>query len=210
MKNPKILLTGLADTNQRFASKLTNYEVINFPLQRSFPCIENSIDISKFDYILFTSSIAVGYFDGTPTPQQFISIGEETSKAIKQKYGKQASIIQSFISNSVALVDFLKSKEEVFGKKVFHPCSALADNYLRDNLNFLNYKRLNIYTLREMPTNNLPNFDAIFFFSSSAVNTFLNSKHYALCNLGLKEVIALGETTSQELQNYGIQHRVWI
>ena len=206
MKKLKILLTGLADTNQRFASKFTDYEVIAFPLQKPFPCAEHIIDISNFDYILFTSSVAVGYFACTPIAQQFISIGEETSRAIKQKYGEQVSIIQSPISNSVALVDFLKKKEQVFGKKLLHPCSVLADNYLKENLNFLDYKRLNIYSLEGTTPNSLPNFDAIFFFSPSAIKVFLKYYDSSLDN---KKVFALGEKTSQMLQSYAIKHKIW-
>ena len=201
MSKPSILLTGLRETCLRFEDKFSNYNPIIFPLQEAYS-LDYSVPKKEIDYILLTSPKAVEFLNMDLSCRKFISIGDTTSEMIRSKLGSNISISQPQISNSISLASFINSREEFKGKTIVHFCSALTDDYLLKQLGSNSFYQVKTYSLRKLSYKELPEHQALMFFSPSAVEAFLQLyPNYNFLNI---KIFSLGEITKNKLKKYNL------
>ncbi|EDM26113.1 uroporphyrinogen-III synthetase [Lentisphaera araneosa HTCC2155] len=205
----RVLLTGFRDTNSKARAILESYsaEVIDFPLQE-MQLIPGSIKLlGKSDWVIFTSPTAARLYMQHLYPLNHFDkaacVGPSTAEALEGDYGRACSLLPetNFSASSLAKI-IVENKKQFVDKKILFPCSKLAKNDLVNLLaeNGISIQRHDFYLPERNQIASIPNFDAICFFSSSAVEAYFSLKNSK--DLAGKKVSLIGESTAVTFRQY--------
>ena len=205
----RVLLTGFPDTNKKARKVLDDYSAtaLDLPLQ-TMKIIKGSIGLlGKSDWVIFTSPTAVRLYMQHLYPLNHFDkaacVGPSTADALESDYGRACSLMptSSFCAISLAK-EIVKRKDEFIGKRILFPCSGLAKNDLVDYLasHGISVARHDFYLPEQRVLDLLPDFDAICFFSSSAVEAYFSSKEST--SLNNKKIALIGKSTAVTFKQY--------
>ncbi|WDE98016.1 uroporphyrinogen-III synthase [Lentisphaera profundi] len=205
----RVLLTGFPDTNKKAKKTLEHYSgvALDFPLQK-MKIIDGSIKLlGKSDWVIFTSPAAVRLYMQHLYPlNHFIKaacVGPATAGALEEDYGRACSLVPAKNYSAKALAEEIINNLSLFrAKKILFPCSRLAKDDLMRELSEvgLDVTRHNFYEPEQSQAGVLPHFDAVCFFSSSAVEAYFSLSDPA--DLALKKVSLIGESTAITFRQY--------
>ncbi len=161
----RILYTGLDPTEC-----LLDGTTAHYPLIRTEPIENVSINTTEYNGIVFTSRTAVNVFFSRFSCNQGLiyAIGPRTAQAIR-KWGRKVHAIPEQ-SDSTALNDLIIAQKP---GRLLYPCSDLSNNVIHGNSDV---EAVAIYTteMRKQPAIDLDNFDTIVFTSPSTVDSFFS------------------------------------
>ncbi|NQZ59196.1 MAG: uroporphyrinogen-III synthase [Lentisphaeraceae bacterium] len=189
----------MSATSQKAAALFNShaYSPIIFPLQTCCPLF-NEIDLQhSSEWCIFTSPLAVKFFmnlQGRPQLQKIASVGPSTSKAL-ELLGLKVDLQPNENFSSDGLVnEFLIRK--IAPSVALYPCSSLADDKIEKGMYKLGFMltRIDLYEPQALEKEELPEFDDLIFFSSSAVRVM--HAHYGTAVLHNKRVVAIGSSTA--------------
>ena len=183
----------------------------------------NLVDISTFEWIIFTSTNAVRFFFKFKSKEhrdvqkiKIACIGKKTTEALETYNIKPMLIPNIFTSH-----DLLKAilKYDVRGKHVLLPASNMAGKDLQVGLEAHGafVERIEVYqnvpfrnSQKEMIYQKLDDnmIDCITFFSPSAINTFtdlMGEKGVTLINIRKIPIAVIGSTTAQAAREKNLQ-----
>jgi uroporphyrinogen-III synthase len=200
MKN--ILLTGLEKTNIK-AKKLiedSGHEAFSLPLQRMDFITGTQLPSEKFDWIILTSITAVQFFHQlkpNTAKTKIAAVGPSTAKSL-EALGYHVDLTPENDFSIMGLIPLFPQEPKL---SILYPCSEMAQITLESKLREKGHtvKRINTYRPLELPTEELPNFTDIVFFSPSGVEFF--HKKYGSISLTNKKAVAIGKSTATAFKN---------
>lgn len=205
----RVLLTGFPDTNSKARTILESYsaEVIEFPLQE-MQLVPGSIKLlGKSDWVIFTSPTAVRLYMQHLYPLNHFDkaacVGPSTAEALEGDYGRACTLLPDANYSASSLANTIIENKKLFvGKRILFPCSKLAKNDLSDLLaeNDISIQRHDFYLPERNEIEHIPDFDAICFFSSSAVEAYFSIKNSR--SLAGKKASLIGESTAVTFKQY--------
>lgn len=163
-----------------------------------------NIDVTQYDYIVFTSQHGVRHFfeeigDVQETLPKVISVGTVTTGALKAR-GIEP-FFESHTQSARGIIDFFRDKPR--GSRILLARSDKGLKYLTDALNQHKVTDLAVYSNspnREAVKQNLGRYDKIVFGSPSGVEAFRNLYTEEERNGYEGLIIAKGETTYEAIQ----------
>ncbi len=170
----KTLYLGLDPKNYPHQDSLVHYPVI-----RTIPLEGDDLRTAEtlwpaFTHVIFTSQMAVAYWNRPIIDKICIAIGEATAEAVRRKGAIPLVALQA---TQEGVIEFL-SGMDLRGAFLFLPRSRLARNALIDYLDRsrIRYFALDLYDTvfqKPEPVPNLDEFGEIIFTSPSTVEGFL-------------------------------------
>lgn len=217
----KVLFTGTNPERFTGLGEICSWPMIQIAAQPLDEIKQSQLrdDFDRADIVLFTSRYGVQYFF------QFLHAAGLTAEAFK---GKAVFVIgtttadelidhdvhptlMANIETSHGLLDVIREKHDVDGKRILFPRSALPNPTLKDELTALGaeVKEVSIYTNTKPPKRDLctDDFDAAFFTSPSTVRNFLEDYK---CIPAHWRILAKGEVTAEYLKKKGYKSEVLI
>jgi uroporphyrinogen III methyltransferase/synthase len=209
---PKVLFTGSHIAKYAHLGYVYHQPMIEISELQDYTEIDTVIsDITKYDWLVFTSMYAVEHFFNRLLAlgkdarylanKKVASIGKVTSAKLK-KYGVIPDL-QATLESSEGLIE-LFNEHKIYDANILIPRSNLAHNFLPEQLEKLgnHVQKLTVYE-NIMPENikkvEVENFDQVIFTSPSGVDNFL--KVYT--QLPLKpQIITRGKETLKRIQKY--------
>ena len=198
----RVLLAGTKHTCEKaselkFSSPVT---LLPFPLMETKLITDTPFPKKKYEWAVFTSPAAAEHFfsiNAKPVFKFIAAVGPSTAESI-QKFGLTVDFTPTEF-NSICLADELSAGLKEKSTLIF-PCSKLADNSLENIIRSKGHllDRVNLYEPVEFPFQELPEFDAIAFFSSSAVETFFNN--FGESALKGKKIAAIGKKAAASVE----------
>ncbi len=154
-------------------------------------------ELTNYDRIVLTSPTAVEIFtssleDGNTLPP-IAACGPGTAETLERK-GFKVDISATEKYGSEGLIGCLEGKVKT-GEKILRLCSDQSSKQITIALDKIGAEVEERILYRNVPVKaeTLPEFDAVFFASSSAVNAFIDQWGYEM--LEKKEIIAIGKPT---------------
>lgn len=231
LKDSIILVTKKSDEVKSSFERLEKLcrKIIFLPTIKIVPTLNSNDDqlirnkINEYDYLIFTSANAVNVFLDyykniieSLDKIKVVAIGKSTAKKCKE-YGINVEIIPETFSANGLLNIF--RKENIHGKNILIPGSAISRNELRDELQRLgaNVDFIPIYDVhinydykKELDEikNNQP--DIFAFTSPSSFHNFLKLMNIAEPSdyFFQKTICAIGNTTEEAITKYGLNVNV--
>ncbi len=167
-----------------------------------------AIDPSGYDWIVFTSRRAVGYWDFPFGPGPRIAcVGPGTAAAVEARGGVVSLVPAEH--HARALARALAAGGGMAGARILFPCSQIARRDLEEILGEAGARvtRLPLYRLEpaeELPPGITEGVDVMVFLAPSAVDAFARLGG----DLAAAPVLAIGETTARALADRGIRAAV--
>ena len=198
-KKLKVLLVGTQRTCEKAASlKFENTRLISFPVLDT--CALNKVDFpqSHYEWLILTSPAAVLHFsklDSKPEYNKVAVIGPSTEKAAKAANMHVDFLPEKYDAQNCC-AELLNNHTNI--RSALFPCSTLADSTIEESFNEagLNIDRVNLYQPIVLNSRELPDYDAIAFFSSSSVETF--KKLYGTPET--KKIAAIGKKAAKSVK----------
>ncbi len=206
----KILLVGTKLTCEQ-AAKLNFFQdekLIPFPLLETQLVKNITFPRDSFDWIILTSPSAVKHFfelSNRPEFRKVAVIGPSTKVAIEKLGFSVGFMPMNYNAKSFGL-EFAKLCTP--GESMLFPSSSLADNSLQESLQeSLEFFRINIYEPKNFMQENLPEYDAIAFFSSSAVEAFYENFKSEI--ITQKKIAAIGDKAAKKVEElFGLKAKI--
>ena len=207
LKDQRVLLTGFHDTNVKAAKFVEQLggDALHCPLQEMILMADSVRLLGKSDWIIFTSPASARLYMQHLYPlngfDKAICVGPGTKKALEDDYGRACSFMPQVDYSSRGLAKAMCDEKEIFlGKKILFPCSALAGDTLEQTLAAAGIKirRHDFYKPESKQLDNIPEFDAVCFFSSSAVQSLGELKGADF--LKGKKVALIGDSTAETFE----------
>lgn len=191
----KILFTGINPSRVKLPLKVVHYPLIECGTVKNTP----EIDMVKFGGVIFTSRQSVNsFFENYSIPKDFkiASIGSQTTKEI-EKFGVKVDIEPTIFDAENLKIEI----DNNYDINWLYPCSDRSENCLHDNDNITPTV---IYETRflEQEKINLESFSAIFFSSSSTVDSFISIYKEIPKEISL---LVYGEPTAKRLVREGVE-----
>jgi uroporphyrinogen-III synthase len=210
LKRVKVLVPRPIGQADDFSKKLEKLgaEPILFPLISVEAInkkeVKSTYQATGFDWIIFTSSIAVQFFFNVVKPEEVTSkiavVGTSTKKEI-EKLGLKVSFIPSAATAKKLVKEIPLNK----GEKVFIPRSKIAGTAIVDTL-----KKRGIVVTELSTYNNVPvdytqeqieevlaqNINVITFTSPSTVENFVALLRKYKIKLGAQHIVSIGPSTT--------------
>ena len=207
LKNKRVLLTGFPDTNKKAATFVEQFggEPLSCPLQE-MNIIPGSVRLlGRSDWVLFTSPASARLFMQHLFPlnpfEKAACVGPGTREALEDDYGVPCKLLPERDFSSLGLAQAIIDQKSLFeGKRILFPCSELAGDVLEKHLadEGLQIKRHNFYRPEAKHLDSLPDFDAICFFSSSAVQSLGELQETSF--LEGKKIAVIGDSTAETFE----------
>lgn len=223
MKQPlhriKVLIPRPIEESNDFANKLESLGAtpIIFPLIEVNPIntekLIETYSSNNFDWLIFTSGVAVKYFFETVNPSliksKIAAVGSQTKNTI-EKLG----LTVNFIPSAATAQKLAKEIPIKPNESIFIPQSKIANQTIFDilskknsNINSLaiydnnpvNYSKEEIENVLSTPIN------VITFTSGSTVNSFLNLIKKHKVNLDAIHTVSIGPSTTAEAQKNNLK-----
>lgn len=209
-KSKRILFTGLSD--ERFFTKdiFFHLPLIKIEAMPDYRDFDNYLkNISKFDWIVFTSRFGAKYFfqrvrainldSRILSGIKIAAIGNATKSKLLE-YGVLADLVPGKESAKGLIEEF--KKLNIKNEKIFLPRSDIADKGLNKKLTALGASVSSSYAYRNIMPTDLPDldlsrFDEIMFTSPSTVRNF--KKRYKRVPKGVK-ISWIGNVTLKEVR----------
>ena len=207
LKNQRVLLTGFHDTNVKAAKYVEQLggEALHCPLQE-MTILPGAVRLlGKSDWIIFTSPASARLYMQHLYPlngfDKAICVGPGTRDALADDYGRACSFMPKENYSSLGLAKAMCAKKELFlNKKILFPCSQLAGEALEQTLGDegIEIRRHDFYKPESKQLARIPDFDAVCFFSSSAVQSLAELKGASF--LQGKKVALIGDSTAEAFE----------
>ena len=214
LKGIKVLIPRPIEQSNEFAEKLEilGATPIVFPLIEikaiNKPKLEEIFSKNNFDWIIFTSGVAVKCFFDIINPEnvksKIAAVGSQTKKTI-EKYGLKVNFTPS-AATAQKLAKEIPVKES---ESVFIPQSKIANNTIIDILGKKNKKIKTLatydntpveYTKEQLEEVLLTPINVITFTSGSTVNSFMDLIKKHKVKLDAIHTISIGPSTTAEAQ----------
>ena len=207
LKNQRVLLTGFHDTNVKAAKYVEQLggEALHCPLQE-MTILPGSIRLlGKSDWIIFTSPASARLYMQHIYPlsgfDKAVCVGPGTRAALEDDYGRACNFIPDANYSSLGLAKAMCKEKELFlNKKILFPCSQLASHALEQTLAEvgISIQRHDFYKPESKQLASIPDFDALCFFSPSAVQSLGELKGAGF--LKGKKVALIGSSTAEAFE----------
>ena len=210
LKNIKVLVPRPVGQADEFSKKLEalGAEPILFPLINVEAInkkeVKSTYQSTSFDWVIFTSSVAVQFFFNVVKPEEVTSriavVGTSTKKAI-EKLGLKVNFLPSAATAKKLVKEIPLNK----GEKVFIPRSKIAGTAIVDTLKkrgiviteLATYNNVPIdYTQEQIEEVLAQNINVITFTSGSTVENFVMLLRKYKIKLGTEHIVTIGPSTT--------------
>lgn len=210
LKNIKVLIPRPVGQADDFSGKLTELGAhpIIFPLIKVEPINQEELgetySTGHFDWVLFTSKVAVKYFFEVIRPEDMSSkiavVGTSTKKEV-EKLGLQVTFTPSAATAKKLVKEIPLNK----GEKVLVPRSKIAGTSVIDTLKKRGIKVTEIatynntsveYTKDQVDDVFGENINVITFTSGSTVESFMKLLRQYKIKLGTQHIVSIGPSTT--------------
>ncbi|MCB9335814.1 MAG: uroporphyrinogen-III synthase [Flavobacteriales bacterium] len=214
LNNIKVLIPRPVGHTDEFSEKLIKLgaQPVLFPLIEVLPINQKELlDIyqnQKFDWILFTSKVAVQFFFETLNPKDITSkiavVGTSTQKEV-EKLGLKVNFTPSAATAKKLVKEIPLNK----GEKVLIPRSKIAGNDVVDTLKKrgMNVTEISIYnntpveySYEEMMAVLKENINVITFTSGSTVESFVKLLRKYKIKLDTQHIVSIGSSTTSMIK----------
>lgn len=210
LKRVKVLVPRPIGQADDFSNKLEKLgaEPILFPLISVEAInkkeVKSTYEATDFDWIIFTSTIAVQFFFNVVKPEEVTSkiavVGTSTKKAIEE-----LGLKVSFIPSAATAKKLVKEIPLNKGEKVFIPRSKIAGTAIVDTLKkrgivvteLSTYNNVSVdYTQEQIEEVLAQNINVITFTSPSTVENFVALLRKYKIKLGAQHIVTIGPSTT--------------
>ncbi|MDB3887373.1 uroporphyrinogen-III synthase [bacterium] len=210
LKNIKVLIPRPIEQTEEFSEKLTALGAtpIVFPLIKVKPINQDELVTTfsgdTFDWIIFTSKIAVQFFfkiiNPTKVKCKIACVGTSTQKAIED-----LGLKVNFVPSAATAKKLVKEIPLNKGEKVFIPRSKIAGTMVKDTLEkrgiliteLSTYSNSEIeYSKEDVENIFKENINVISFTSASTVNNFASLLRKHKIKLTSQHLVSIGPSTT--------------